>query len=69
MIDLERPDGWVVRRVTAVRARKDYTCPECGNRIPPGTGHVVTWPDQLPDLRRHWHHHCWRHAARTGRMW
>lgn len=68
-LDIPGHDGWVVRRVTAIRATKEYTCPNCGNRIDAGTGHVVAWPAQLPDLRRHWHHHCWRIAARAGRVW
>lgn len=63
------PDGWQVRPISAARAGKDYTCPDCGNRIARGNGHVVTWPDGLPDLRRHWHRHCWRVAVRSGRMW
>jgi hypothetical protein len=63
------PEGWVVRPVPAIRAGKDYTCPNCGNRIATGVGHVVAWPDHLPDLRRHWHRHCWRIAAGAGRLW
>jgi hypothetical protein len=55
--------GYVVRRVGALGARKDYTCPGCGNRIPARTGHVVAWPEEMPDDRAHWHAHCWRIAA------
>jgi hypothetical protein len=60
--------GYVVRRVPAFRADKDYLCPACHNVVAPGEGHVVAWPVQLVDDRRHWHHHCWRLAARRGRI-
>ena len=57
-------DGYVVRRVDAARAVKDYVCPECGNPVPAGEGHVVVWPTGDEDLRRHWHRHCWRLEVR-----
>ena len=57
-------DGYEVQRVDSGRAEKNYICPECGNTIPPGEGHVVVWPDDDPDLRRHWHTHCWRLEVR-----
>ncbi len=53
--------------VPAYRADKAYLCPDCGNEIPPRTGHVVAWPHDDPEWRRHWHRHCWRIAARRGR--
>ncbi len=61
-------DGYEVQRVPAARAAKEYVCPECGNRIPAGTGHVVVWPFDAIDERRHWHLHCWRLAANRGRL-
>ena len=69
MNDLTLPElpGHRVSRVPAFRASKTYVCPECGNTIMPGTGHVVAWPEDVVDLRRHWHLHCWRLAARRGR--
>lgn len=59
--------GHVARRVPGVRATKSYTCPNCHNPVASGVGHVVAWPEDQPDLRRHWHTHCWRAAARYGR--
>lgn len=53
--------------VPAYRADKPYACPGCRNTIAPRTGHVVAWPVGESDLRRHWHRHCWRIAARRGR--
>ena len=48
------------RRVQPYEALKSYLCPGCNQEIPTGTGHVVTVPTDAPDLRRHWHHQCWR---------
>lgn len=59
-------DGYEVRRVDAHRAEKDYVCPECGNMVPAGEGHVVVWPTDDSDLRRHWHRHCWRIEVRRS---
>jgi hypothetical protein len=61
-------DDHVVRRVPGYRADKTYVCPGCDNTLPPGVGHVVAWPQSLPDDRRHWHMHCWRIVARRGRL-
>lgn len=61
-------DGYVARRVHPVHARKPYRCPACGNGIEVREGHVVAWPEDVVDLRRHWHHHCWRLAVRRGRV-
>ena len=60
-------DGYEVRFIPAVRAHKDYVCPECGNGVPAGTGHVCAWPVDDADRRRHWHTHCWRVVANRGR--
>lgn len=69
-MSLEVPEleGYEVRRVPAFRADKEYVCPGCGNTIDRGQGHVVAWPEHDADLRRHWHLHCWRIAARRGRV-
>lgn len=64
---LPQLDGYVVRRVIGARAKKPYQCPECGNDVAVGTSHVVVWPDELVEQRRHWHDYCWRLAARRGR--
>jgi len=53
-------EGYEVQRIDEGRAVKDYLCPECGNVVPAGEGHVVVWPVGDSDLRRHWHRHCWR---------
>ncbi len=60
--------GYVVKRVPGFQARKGYLCPACHADIAPGVGHVVAWPDELTAQRRHWHLHCWRIAARRGRI-
>ncbi|CAN5495568.1 hypothetical protein BH23ACT9_BH23ACT9_04540 [soil metagenome] len=52
--------GYDVQVIPAHRAEKDYICPDCGNQIPEGEGHVVVFPMGDPDLRRHWHTYCWR---------
>lgn len=67
-LDLPQLEGYEVDRVPAFKADKDYVCPGCGNQIPARTGHVVAWPQELVDLRRHWHLHCWRLAVRRGRV-
>lgn len=58
---------WTVQPVAGASAVKEYTCPGCGNVIPVGTAHLVTWRadgvlGDAADLaaRRHWHTHCWR---------
>jgi hypothetical protein len=59
-------DGYEVKRVDPGRAEKDYVCPECGNTVAAGEAHVVVWPEGDPDLRRHWHRHCWRVEVRRS---
>ena len=34
--------------------------------IPPGTPHVVAWPEGREDDRRHWHTACWSARGRRG---
>lgn len=58
--------GYEVKRVDPGRAAKDYVCPACGNVVAIGEGHVVVWPVDDPDLRRHWHRHCWRIEVRNS---
>lgn len=65
---LPQLDGYEVDRVPGFRADKTYRCPGCGNEIAPGVGHVVAWPHDLVEDRRHWHAHCWRHASNRGRI-
>lgn len=65
---LPRLAGYEVRRVPGFQAGKAYVCPECGNPVTAGQGHVVAWPEARVDERRHWHLHCWRVVARRGRI-
>jgi len=65
---LPRLEGYEVARVPGVRAGKPYRCPNCGGEIAIGVGHVVAWPEDLVEDRRHWHEHCWRLATRRGRV-
>jgi len=55
-----------VRRVQPYEATKRYVCPGCHREIGTGVGHLVVVPRAAPDLRRHWHHACWRRES-TGR--
>ena len=58
-----------VRRVQPFEATKAYRCPGCNTEIGVGVGHIVAVPVEAPDLRRHWHHPCWRmrDVRRPGR--
>lgn len=65
-----RDGGWHVREIPAWRAVKEYTCPECHRRVPPGQAHIVAWrsdwimgDEDAGSQRRHWHTHCWRTRA------
>jgi hypothetical protein len=59
------PDGdWTIRTVTGQAATKAYRCPGCDHEIAPGTPHVVAWPPDDLEQRRHWHSACWRRALR-----
>lgn len=53
---------WAVRRLTGASSDRTYLCPGCEQGIPPGTAHVVAWPEEgvggVGD-RRHWHTSCW----------
>jgi hypothetical protein len=61
----EHPDGdWVVREVTGSGSAKTYRCPGCDHEIRPATPHVVAWPEDALDDRRHWHTACWRARGR-----
>lgn len=68
MLDLPRMPGYEARFMPGMRATKAYVCPNCGNTIGPGVGHVVAWPEGESDDRRHWHRHCWRLAVNRGRI-
>lgn len=51
---------WVVRSVSGTAATKAYRCPGCSQEILPGVPHVVAWPADGTQERRHWHTGCWR---------
>jgi hypothetical protein len=64
---VKRDGRWIVRTVSGAAAAKAYRCPGCNVEIPPGTPHVVAWPDtpgllsaRGVDERRHWHTSCWQ---------
>lgn len=61
-------EGFEVRFVPGARAAKVYVCPECTNQVGERVGHVVAWPVDEADRRRHWHTHCWRAVVRRGRV-
>lgn len=45
------------------RSDRVFRCPGCDHEVDGATGHLVVWPDDLPDGvagRRHWHTFCWR---------
>lgn len=61
-------DGWHLRVVQPYRALKTYRCPGCDQEIFPRTLHLVAWPQDSPEQRRHWHRACWeRHFAELER--
>jgi hypothetical protein len=62
-----RGDEWVVRRLTGASSTKTYRCPGCQQEIRPATPHVVVWPSQTVDMRRHWHNPCWNSRSRQRR--
>jgi hypothetical protein len=54
------PDGdFAVRRVSGSTSGKVYRCPGCDQEIAASTSHVVAWPEDQLDDRRHWHTACW----------
>ena len=59
-------DDLEIRRIQPYQAQKSYICPGCNQDITAGTGHLVVVPRAEPDLRRHWHAHCWRVFLRRG---
>ena len=61
-------EGFVVMR--SVKADRRYRCPYCEGWIEPNVPHVVAYPVDRLDDRRHYHSACWsRHASslRSGR--
>lgn len=58
---VDGPGGetYLVRQIGASAARKFYVCPSCHQNIPPGVAHIVAWPEDRGEYRRHWHRQCW----------
>lgn len=54
-----------VSPVQPYAATKRYVCPGCEAAVEPGTFHLVVVPDEMPDLRRHWHRGCWHRQQRA----
>ncbi|WP_423777082.1 hypothetical protein [Corynebacterium massiliense] len=44
----------------AASAQKTYICPGCNSYIPPRMSHIVAWPVDRGEDRRHWHTRCWQ---------
>lgn len=60
---------WSVRRLSGQTSERAYRCPGCHHEIPPGTAHVVVWPEDglgSVDDRRHWHSSCWQARDHRG---
>ncbi len=66
---VENPESFgevTVQRVQPYQADKAYLCPGCHREIPKGLGHLVVTPSDAVDLRRHWHHGCWKRRRPQG---
>ncbi|WP_374215982.1 hypothetical protein [Frankia sp. AiPs1] len=63
-----RDGEWVVRPVTGAATAKVYRCPGCDHEINPGTAHLVVWPPERVEDRRHWHRPCWDRRCRAARL-
>ena len=59
-------DGFTVRALTGASSTKVYRCPGCDHEIRTATPHIVSWPVDDPDNRRHWHTPCWNSRNRRG---
>ncbi|MDR0483278.1 MAG: hypothetical protein LBH13_09055 [Cellulomonadaceae bacterium] len=64
-----RSGEWVVRNTSS--SEKTFTCPGCGQTIPQGVAHVVSWQrdgwggeSAGLERRRHWHTSCWQREQR-----
>jgi hypothetical protein len=65
----EHQEGeYMVRKITGSTSTKPYRCPGCDQLIPTATPHIVAWPIDDVELRRHWHTACWnkRNARRPN---
>jgi hypothetical protein len=55
-------EGWTVR----MSQKGGSDCPYCNRPIPAGKPHIVAWPEDEIELRRHWHVACWERELRRG---
>ncbi len=62
---------WAIVQSFEVRAvtsgKPTLRCPGCQQLIEPGAAHLVVWPVDDPDERRHWHTECWRRELKRRR--
>ena len=67
-IEEHQEDEYMVRKITGSTSTKPYRCPGCDQLIPTATPHIVAWPIDDIELRRHWHTACWnkRNARRPN---
>ena len=57
----EHDEGiFTVRKITGSTSNKPYRCPGCDQLIPTATPHIVAWPHDDVESRRHWHTACWQ---------
>lgn len=59
-------DGFTVRALTGSSSTKVYRCPGCDHEIRTATPHIVAWPTEDADNRRHWHTPCWNSRGKRG---
>lgn len=55
-------EGWSVR----LSSKGGATCPYCNRPVREREQHVVAWPEDQEDSRRHWHRGCWDRELRRG---
>jgi len=58
-------EGFVVKG--SIADSKRYLCPWCNGWIEPGVRHVVAYPSDRLDERRHYHRGCWQRRAASER--
>ena len=59
-------DGFTVRALTGASSTKVYRCPGCDHEIRMATPHIVAWPTEDPETRRHWHTPCWNSRSKRA---
>lgn len=64
---MTEPRWWEVRRAQSTKPAT-YTCPLCGELLPPMRPHVLLLPEGRPRGRRHAHEECAHGARAEGRL-